>query len=177
MKNTVKALIVVAVLAAAGSYLFYYLKNRTPFPEQKPAVREMAPEIALADLSGRMLRLSELRGKVVLLAFWASWCPPCKNELQEFQKVYEKYEGRGFEIIALAINEIPPSLVMDLKITFPVAIINERVKRDYGNVSNVPVSFLLDQEGKIIRKFNEVYPADTLLQDLEEAMKGGGGVK
>lgn len=174
MNRAIKTVIAVAVLAAAGSYLFYYLKNRTPFADQRPAVREMAPEISLADLSGSMIRLSELRGKIVLLAFWASWCPPCKSELKEFQKVYEKYEDRGFEIIALALNEIPPSLVADLKVTFPVAVINDRVKRDYGNISNVPVSFLLDQEGRIIRKLNEVYPAESLVQDIGNAMKGGG---
>lgn len=164
--------IILIITLAAGFYLFHAIKNRTPFSEKKPAVNEMAPELALADLSGKMIRLSELKGKVVLLNFWASWCPPCKTELTEFQKVYEAYGDKGFEVIALAINEIPGSLVMEMKLSFPVAIGNKRVIKDYGDIANVPVSFLIDKEGRIIKKFNEVYQTAALRHDVENALKG-----
>ena len=169
------SIILVVVLLAAGFSLYHVLKNRTPFSERKPAVNELAPEIALADLSGKMLRLSELKGKVVLLNFWASWCPPCKAELSEFQKVYETHGDKGFEVVALAIDEIPASLVMEMRLSFPVAVVNKRVSRDYGDIANVPASFLIDKEGRIIKKINEVYPTDRLIQDVENALKGDAG--
>lgn len=172
MKFSKTTAVILVLVLAAGGYLYYAYSTRTPFSEKKPAVSEMAPEIALADLSGNMLRLSELKGKVVLMNFWASWCPPCKAELSEFQKVYETHGERGFEVVALSINEIPASLVREMKLTFPVAIVNKRVSQDYGNISNVPVSFLLDKEGRIIKKVNEVYQTDHLVRDLEKALKG-----
>ena len=172
MKFSKKAVIIsVAPLLLAGIYLYHSVINRTPFSEKKPAINEMAPEIFLSDLSGRMIRLSELRGKVVLLNFWASWCPPCMTELTEFQKVYEKFENSGFEVIAVSINEISPSLIIDMKIAFPVANTNARVRRDYGDISNVPVSFLIDKEGRIIKKLKEVYSTDSLIKDIENALK------
>jgi peroxiredoxin len=171
MKFSKKAVIIPVILLVAGVYFFYSITNRTPFSEKKPAVGEMAPEIFLADLSGKMIRLSELRGKVILLNFWASWCPPCKAELTEFQKVYEKFENNGFEIIAISINDISPSLIIDMKLSFPVANTNSRVTHDYGDISNVPVSFLIDKEGRIIKKLKEVYATDSLINDIENALK------
>lgn len=169
--STKKTIILVLVLAAAFS-AYYAFSNRTPFDEKKPALGDMAPEVLLADMSGRMVRLSELRGKVVVLNFWASWCPPCKTQVTRFQQVYEKYEKDGLEIIAVAIDEIQPSLVMEMKLSFPVTVANKRVTHDYGDISNVPVTFLIDKEGRIIKKLKEVYPSDALGRDIENALAG-----
>ena len=144
--------------------------DRKPFEEQKPAVGETAPVISVADLSGKMLRLADYRGKVVLLNFWASWCPPCKDEMPGFQKVYLQYENQGFTVIGIAINDITPADVRSLNVLFPMVKANERVQRDYGDIAHPPVSFLIGKDGRIIRKVKGVYSEDDLRRDVEKAL-------
>lgn len=117
-----------------------------------------------------MVALSDFRGKVVLVNFWASWCPPCKAEMPGFQKVFLDLEEKGFIVLAIALDDIPLSLVRELGVSFPVMKINDRVKREYGEVSDVPQSFLIDREGKIIRKVWKVYSENDLRSDVERAL-------
>ncbi|GAB4483784.1 MAG: TlpA disulfide reductase family protein [Thermodesulfovibrionales bacterium] len=170
MKPNKPLLAVAGVAIAAALYGAYFYMNRTPFEQLKPAVGDTAPEISLADLSGRMVRLADLRGKVVLVNFWAGWCPPCKTELAEFQKVADRYESRGFAVVAVSINEVTPDIVRSLKISFPVINGSARVIKAYGDITNVPVSFLVGRDGKVVRKTNEVYPEQELVRDLEAAL-------
>lgn len=167
--NTKNAVILIFLLAAIG-YLLYYFQTRVPFDQQKPAVGESAPAIALSDLGGNMVALSDFRGKVVLVTFWASWCPPCKAEMPGFQKVFLDLEEKGFIVLAIALDDIPLSLVRELGVSFPVMKINDRVKREYGEVSDVPQSFLIDREGKIIKKVWKVYSENDLRSDVERAL-------
>jgi len=166
-----KTLVIIAVVIAIGLVVFYQMKNRIPFDEQQPAVGSTAPAISLADLNGTMVTLSEFKGKVVLINFWASWCPPCTNEMPGFEKVFEEYEAKGFVVIGVALDDIKLSLIREMRITYPVVRINDRVTRDYGNVSSVPVSILLGRDGRIVRKVKEFYPETTLRSDVERALQ------
>lgn len=167
MKNGIAlAVLPLALLLSAASC------SRQAFEEQKPAVGDPAPAISAADLSGRMLRLADFRGKVVLLNFWTSWCPPCRDEMPGFQKVYLSYEDKGFVVIAVAINEVTLSEVKELGIIFPVIMATDKVKRDYGETSFPPVSFLLGRDGRIIKKVKKFYPEKELRDDVERALKG-----
>lgn len=161
-------LAVTVVLAGGGAY---YLATRVPFDQQKPAVGDIAPEISLADLSGRMLTLSDLRGRVVLLNFWASWCPPCTAELRDFQTMLLRHEEKDFAVIAIATDDISPDVVHEMGLTFPIAKQNERVARAYGDISHVPVSFLIDRAGIIVKKTNQVYAGKDLAADLEQLIR------
>jgi hypothetical protein len=89
-----------------------------------------------------------------------------------FQKVFEEYEDRGFSVIAIALDEVTLSLISDLRLAFPVVRTNDRVTRDYGDVSGVPQSFLIGRDGRIIRKTNRFYPEDQLRADVEAALQG-----
>jgi peroxiredoxin len=166
-----KTFIVIAVIAIAGLAVFYQMKNRTPFDEQKPAVGDAAPAISLADLNGKMVTLNDLKGKVVLVNFWASWCPPCTNEMPGFEKVFGEYESKGFAVIGVALDDIKLSLIQDMRITYTVVKTNERVTRDYGSVSGVPISILVGRDGRIIRKVKEFYPEASLRSDVERALQ------
>lgn len=169
--------IIVVVCAAgllSGSIIYYYLSHRISFDERKPAVGETAPVIALADLSGRMVRLADYHGKVVLVNFWAGWCPPCKDELPGFQKVLLALEERGFMVLGVAINEVTPADLMGMNILFPVMVANDRVKREYGDISFPPVSFLVGKDGRILKKIKGVYPEDELRKDVDAALAAKG---
>lgn len=173
--KTIKKYLIVAVLVLLGGVAAYFLvKNLKPFEQQKPAVGEFAPALSLADLNGGMVRLSDFRGKVVLLNFWASWCPPCKDEMPGFQKVFLEFQDEGFTVVAVAVNDITPtvvSLVKDLGLRFPVVAANKRATGDYANISQIPASFLIGKNGKIIRKVKGVYSEDELRSDVKQALK------
>ena len=123
-------------------------------------------------MNGTMVTLSELKGKVVLVNFWASWCPPCTDEMPGFEKVFEQYEARGFSVIGVAVDEVKLSLLRDLRITYPVVRTNDRVTRDYGDVTGVPQSFLIGRN-TIIKKMNQFYPESELRADVEAALQRG----
>jgi glutathione peroxidase-family protein len=89
-----------------------------------------------------------------------------------FQKVYLAYEDKGFAVIAVAINDITPADVKALGILFPVVVANDRVRRDYGDIANPPVSFLIGRDGRIIKKVKNLYGADELKRDVERALQG-----
>jgi peroxiredoxin len=161
-----------AVLSVITAVLLSGACSRQPFDQQKPAVGEPAPAVSVADLSGKMLRLADHRGRVVLLNFWASWCPPCKDEMPGFQRVWLEQEDKGFSVIAVAVNDVTPADVKALGILFPVVVANDRVKRDYGSISSPPVSFLIGRDGKILKKVKNVYPEDELRKDVLQALQG-----
>jgi peroxiredoxin len=119
-----------------------------------PLVGAPAPEIALKNLQGQEVKLSDLRGKIVLLNFWATWCKPCKEEMPAMQASYDKLRDQGF--VVLAVNELEDTErvaehVRTHNHTFPVVMDHDnRVANRYG-VVGLPVSFLVDRQG-IVRE-------------------------
>lgn len=119
-----------------------------------PLVGGPAPEIALKDLQGQEVKLSDLRGKIVLLNFWATWCKPCKEEMPAMQASYDKLRGQG--LVVLAVNELEDTEKVIEHIrsyghTFPVVMDHDNhVANRYG-VVGLPASFLIDRHG-IVRE-------------------------
>lgn len=113
-----------------------------------------APEFALADLAGNRVRLSDHRGHVVLLNFWATWCPPCRAEMPSMEKLYQAYRDRGLLILAISGDRTGQStveaFVQEVGVTFPILLdpANE-VFAQYG-VRGLPTSYLLDRQGRIV---------------------------
>ena len=117
---------------------------------------KMAPDFALDDVNGNPLQLSHYRGKVVLLRFWADWCPSCKLEMPEIDIFYRKMADRGFVVLSVYLKpEMEASvtqLVQALKLTFPVLLDKEgQVTSRYG-VASLPTTFVIDRKGIIREK-------------------------
>ena len=119
-----------------------------------PLVGSPAPEIVLKDLQGQEVKLSDLRGKIVLLNFWATWCKPCKEEMPAMQASYDKLRDQGF--VVLAVNELEDTnkVIEHIRThghTFLVVMDHDnRVANRYG-VVGLPASFLIDRQG-IVRE-------------------------
>lgn len=158
-------------LVTALLLLFLIFDDNKAFPGSSPSVNDAAPYFSLKDMQGAELKLSELKGKVVLINFWASWCPQCRNEIPGFQKVYEAYKNRGFAIIAVDLDDVTPAALRQLRLTYPVVRADEKVVKDYGGIKGIPTSFLVGKDGKIIRKVRGEYPESSLRADLENALK------
>lgn len=112
-----------------------------------------APNFRLPEADGKIIELSKYQGKIVLVNFWATWCPPCRAEIPDFIKVYNQYKSKGFEIIGIALDEKGWSVVkpfmVKMGINYPVVLGTGEVVRAYGGIQSIPTSFLLDKQGNI----------------------------
>lgn len=113
------------------------------------------PAFTVKDLDGNTISSNDWRGKVVLLNFWATWCPPCREEIPDLIKLQQKYEGK-LQIIGLSDDTGPvqdvKSFVREAKMNYPVAIANPELESKFGGVMGLPTSFLLDTQGRVVQK-------------------------
>src|SRR5437588_9251729 len=139
---------------ASAVSLLMVLSGLLGMAGRPPLIGSPAPEIVLKDLQGRDVKLSDLRGKVVLVNFWATWCKPCKEEMPAMQASYDKLRDKGF--VVLAVNELEDTARVAEHIrthghTFEVVMDhNNQVANVYG-VVGLPASFLIDPQG-IVRE-------------------------
>jgi peroxiredoxin len=139
-----------------------------------------APEFALPMLDGTTIRLSDLRGRAVILNVWASWCPPCRAEMPELQRLHEAGEGRGF--VVLAVNstvqdsEAEARAFTDARgLTLPIALdVSGEVTRSY-EVRALPTTFFIDAEGIVRRVVLGGPLSRAALETLARQTQGGGG--
>ncbi|HET9590529.1 MAG TPA: TlpA disulfide reductase family protein [Anaerolineales bacterium] len=140
------------VLTAASAY--FILSDESPLnvPTTVPVeVNFPAPELTLTDMQGVSRSLSDYRGQVVLVNLWATWCPPCKEEMPALQAFYDKHERNGFVIIA--VNDGDPAadvfqFVKDYKLTFPVWLDPTYIATEQAfKTLNLPSSFVIDRDG------------------------------
>ncbi len=128
----------------------------------------------LIDLKDNKLLSKELEGKTVLLNFWATWCPPCIEEMPMLNKVYEEYK-KDFVVIGILYEknkdkEVLKAFIKKHKMKFPVTISAEnfRLAKNIGNVSRIPESFLYDENGNFIKKYVGVIDEDELRKHLDK---------
>ena len=143
--------VMLACLAAGVVLSLVYI---SAWGDKKGLSRKAAPEIALASTlnSAAKLTLADLRGKVVLLEFWATWCPPCRASIPHLQKLHDAYAKRGLVILSVTNEdaETVKKFVAEHKMTFPVGTdLDDKTVTTYG-VQSIPTAFLIDTAGKII---------------------------
>ncbi|NIS69309.1 MAG: redoxin domain-containing protein [Proteobacteria bacterium] len=151
-KDVVTLLVLLAVVVG----LYFFVVRGPGFVPELAKVGEPAPEFTLPTLDGKSARLADYRGKVVLLNFWATWCPPCIWEMPSMESLYQRFKGREFEILGVSIDAKGESVVRpfvdDHGITFPVLLDpDSQVYKRYG-VTGVPESFIIDKDGKVASK-------------------------
>ena len=163
MKKLLGAAVLIA-LGGLGVWLF-----ATPLAQ--------APEVTFSTLSGKQLKMSELRGKVVLVKFWATSCVSCVAQMPANIENYEKYHAQGFEIVAVAMQYDPANYVINFvetrKVPFPVALDTVgQVARAFGDVKLTPTAFLIDKNGQILKRYLGEYNKTEFRGTLEKALAG-----
>jgi cytochrome c biogenesis protein CcmG, thiol:disulfide interchange protein DsbE len=147
----------------------------------EPAIKEPAPPLAIETLGADKFDLAAMRGKVVLVDFWASWCAPCLAEFPAIAKFYQKYRAEGFEVIALSVDKTgSKGKMMRIagSLPFPAALLSDATQNGFGKPEAVPVSYIIDSSGVVRDKFiaidtgllNKV--AVPLIKEAQTAHKG-----
>lgn len=144
--------------------------------------RKSAPDFTLKDADGKAVKLSDYKGKVVLLNFWATWCGPCKIEIPWFMDFEQQYKDRGFAVLGVSMDEdgwsaVKP-FVVSRKINYRVLLGNDEVGTLYGGVEALPTTFVIDRDGRVAATHmglvsKSVYQNDIL--HLLEGKAAGGG--
>jgi len=129
---------------------------------------EAAPPIQGLDLLGKPVNKDSWAGKVVLVNFWATWCPPCREEIPELLQLKKEYKDR-LEIVGVSEDDDPPASVLKFArqkgMTYPIVMATPELVDAYGGVPALPTSFLVDTQGRVVQKHSGLYPIDAY--DLE----------
>jgi peroxiredoxin len=130
----------------------------------------MASDFSLKDMSGKTVRLSDYKGKVVLLEFWATWCPPCRASVPGLEKLHEAYKDKGLVLLAVSMDEGGPdevkSFIKERGITYTVLRGNEDVVTKY-EVRSIPMILVLDKEGRIAKRYLGLGSDEDLEKDIK----------
>jgi thiol-disulfide isomerase/thioredoxin len=149
------ALLVVAIVAAAMLYFGFHMARRSG-PEAPSILSRStpAPDFTLESLDGKTMKLSDLRGKAVVLNFWATWCGPCKIETPWLVEMQQQYGNQGLQVVGVAMDDSGKDEIAkfakDMGVNYPILLGKEAVGDEYGGVPALPESFFIGRDGKIV---------------------------
>jgi thiol-disulfide isomerase/thioredoxin len=169
MKMPSVVLLLFAVLFAGCSPSKHGLEGE----QALPSIGMAGAEFSIPNLAnpGERLSLAPYKGQVVLLDFWATWCPPCKAELPALNRLYNELNTKGFVMVGMTVDSGSEAEVAEavrrLKLSYPVGLAGEDVQRAYGGIRAVPTKFLLDKKGAVAKQYMGVVPEQQLRADIE----------
>jgi peroxiredoxin len=129
------------------------------------------PEFSLKDLAGKTWKFSDLRGKVVLVNFWATWCPPCRKEMPDLETLYQRFGGKGFVVLGISDEEsakVAP-FIKERNVSFPVLLDPGRKVNEMFVVEGIPKSFIYNREGKLVAQSIDMRTQKQFLELLSKA--------
>ncbi len=154
---------------------FFFLISSPTFADESM----MFSKLGFPNLEGREVNMAEFRGKVVLLNFWATWCPPCVKEMPSMELLRQKYKDQGFEVVAINAGEDAEAVeafLLERDLTFPIILDKRGVSFMALGIRGLPMSFLLNKEGRSVMTFmggrEWLEPAQTELIEAELAKTG-----
>ena len=122
---------------------------------------EMAPAFEAKALSGEVVTRAGLKGKVILMNFWATWCPPCRAEIPEMIALQAEFKDQ-IVVLGVSEDEAPPEQVLKFAkqkgINYPIAMSSDKLTKDFGGVEALPTTFLIDTQGRVVQKHRSVHP-------------------
>lgn len=130
------------------------------------------PEFSVKDLQGREISSADLRGRVVLVDFWATWCQPCEKEMPGYQKLLDRYGPSGFAVIGFKFDtmmdtEDPAQFVKKIGVRYPLAVASDALKQKFGGIEGLPTTMLYDRQGILRKKVIGFEYADAFESALE----------
>jgi len=169
--------IVLAVLVGVAGYYMYGRGDSNAGKAMQPMLPPgdlagAAPAFTLRDLDGSPVSLADFRGKVVVLNFWATWCPPCRREIPDFIDLQEEYGSRGVQIVGIALDE--PEKVQAFArqngMNYPVLLGSDEVSMKYGGIEGIPTTFIIDKNGRIVNRFEGFRPREVFETEIKQLL-------
>jgi peroxiredoxin len=148
---------ILVFLAVGGLLILFSLKQNNPFLTYSPLkTGRSAPDFTFPGVDGKMVGLSDYRGKVVLVNIWATWCPPCVDEMPSMERLYKELKGENFEILAVSLDAFGTKAVAPFmkkyNLSFPALMDPNGSIQTLYQTTGIPESFIVDQEGILIKK-------------------------
>lgn len=152
------AVIIVVVVAVAamligGQYLAHRGERSGTITAGGPKPGAAAPDFTLQSLDGKTVRLTDFRGKAVLLNFWATWCEPCKQEIPHFVDLQNRYSSQGVQILGISMDDSEPpvrTFQKEFKVNYPLAVGSAKLADQYVGILGLPITFVIDASGRIV---------------------------
>jgi peroxiredoxin len=136
--------------------IVYGFLTRQAVDETAPRLGQPLDDFTLPDLHGQLVQLAALRGKVVFVNVWATWCPPCVEEMPTIQQLYERLHGRGLEVLAVSLDalgmQVVGPFIQQYRLTFPTLLDTKSVVQRLYHTTGVPESFVVDKRGMLVDK-------------------------
>jgi thiol-disulfide isomerase/thioredoxin len=155
-----------------------------PTTTQSVANAKPEPAVTFKDLNGSSLPLESLKGKVVLVNFWATWCEPCKIEIPWMIEFQQKYSGRGFTVVGVAMDEEGKSAVAPfvqkqqfdvngakMTMNYPIVLGNDDVAEKFGGLFGYPTSWLISRDGKVVKKIIGIVNESDLEKEIQDLLQ------
>ena len=187
-------LVIIAVVAVIAATYLADRATRQPrkgmlsvssanFAGKPNAAGKPAPELTLKDLGGKDLSLSQYKGKVVLVNFWATWCEPCQVEIPWLIEMQQKYSAQGFTVLGIAMDEEGASVVtpwvnkerFDVngtksQMNYPIVIGNDAAADKFGGLLGYPTSVLVTRDGKIVKRITGIISPEEISKSIESQL-------
>ncbi len=133
------------------------------------------PSFNLPDvISGNSVSSSAFKGKALLITFFATWCPPCIQEVPTLVKLQKKYKKKGFSVVGLSVDQgdskVVSKLIKKKSINYPVMMADEPTMRKFGGVYGIPVSFLVNKRGNVVKKYTGYIAQSVLEKDIKKIL-------
>jgi thiol-disulfide isomerase/thioredoxin len=182
-RNPLVPVVVAAIIAAmlfAGIHAAR--KNRSSGGSVSGQLQgQVAPDFELQSLEGKNVKLSDFRGKAVLLNFWATWCGPCKIEMPWFVELQKEYGPKGFQIVGVAMDDASTEdiakFAKEMGVNYPVLIGKESVGQSYGGVGVLPTTYFIDRDGKLVAREFGLQSRSVFVDHIKEALGGSQPVQ
>lgn len=131
------------------------------------------PDFTVTTLDGKTLRLSDLRGQVVVVDYWATWCGPCRIAMPHLQKLHDNYKSQGVTVLALSVDQkglaVVEPFIKQNGFTFPVAMADERSASAFGNFSSIPTTVIVRPDGRVHTTLTGVHPYEEYVAAVQAA--------
>lgn len=180
-ESTLKAFRILLITAVAIGAVWFSSCAKTGETSESAKLkaehtRNEAADFALEDANGQTLKLSDLRGKVVLLNFWATWCGPCKIEIPWFVEMEREFKDQGFAVVGVSMDEdgwkaVKPFMA-DMKVNYRMVLGTEEMAQLYGGVQALPTSFILDRNGKVASVHMGIVSRKVFEEEIRALLEG-----